>query len=309
MSRLLCLRGVVPLAVLAAVALAFYLAAGRFLDLARTLESLERLDGLQAGGALGCAFLLYGLKALRWRWYVAAAGQSLAWRTALAVYLAGQWFTLARSADLSRVLIAWRIGVPYDLAIAVGVVAGVADFGAIAWTGFAACLWHPEYALLLGPAAVGAAVLVWALGGAGPLGRLVEAELPRKFAGAVQSGRRLLRGSALGVGLGISVLDALAGAGVLLFAALAVGLDTVALPRALLVYALAQIAAGLSMVPLGLGVLEGSGVLLLVAGGFDASQAAAALVLYRLATLSASMLLGGGALLALRCGLCPAAPR
>jgi uncharacterized membrane protein YbhN (UPF0104 family) len=294
------LRPFVPLLVLAAVGIAFYLAAGRFLDLARTLESLERLDLPLAAAGLGCAILLYTLKAVRWRWYAVATGHPLRWPLALAIYLSGQWFSLARSADLSRVVIAWRYGIPYPVAIAIGAAAGVADFCGLAWAGLAASAWHSEYLVAVLAITAAATALVWGLGGNGPLGKLVEQELPGRYAAAVQSGRRLLRGQALGVGLAISVLDALAGAGVLLLAARALGLDDVGLPRAMLVYALSQTAGGLSMIPLGLGVVEGSGVLLLVAAGVDASLATAALVLFRLLTLGANMLVGGCGLLALR---------
>ena len=186
------------------------------------------------------------------------------------------------------------------MAIAIGAAAGVADFCGLAWAGLAATPWHPEYLLVVLAITAGATALVWALGGEGPLGRMVEGELPARYAGAVQSGRRLLRGRPLAVGLAISVVDALAGAGIMLFAALALGLDDVGLPRAMLVYALAQIAGGLSMIPLGLGVVEGSGVLLLVAAGVDASLATAVLVLYRLLSLGANMLVGGCGLLCLR---------
>lgn len=303
-------RGLLPLVIVAAIGAAFYLSVGRFLDLTRTLESLEQLDPALAAVAVGCAVALYGLKAVRWRWYLNTSGYQLPWRTALAVYLAGQWFTLARSSDLSRVVIAMRFGLPYALIIAVGVAASVTDFWGLAWSGLAAALWYPEYALLVLPVAAATVALIWALGGDGPLGRWVEAELPGKYAGAVQSGRALLRGRALAVGIGISVLDALAGAGVMLFGAHALGLTDVGLPRAALVYSLSQIAAGLSMIPAGLGVMEASGVLLLVASGADASLATAVLVLFRLATLGVSMLLGGTGLLALRVlRLSPAARR
>jgi uncharacterized membrane protein YbhN (UPF0104 family) len=297
---LLRFRHLLPFVILAAVAVAFYLAAGRFLDLARTLESLEHLDPLRAAGAIACAVALYGLKAVRWRWYVGVVGYALPWRSALPVYLAGQWFSVARGADISRVLIAGRFGLPYAVAIAVGVAAAATDFCGLAWGALAATAWHPEYALLVLVPGAGAGALVWALGGEGPLGRMVEAEVPEQYAGAVQLGRRLLRGQPLVGGLAISVLDALAGAGVMLFAAQALGIADVGLSRALLVYGLSQIAAGLSMIPLGLGVLEASGVLLLVAAGVDASLAAAVLVVYRLATLGAGMLLGGGGLLVLQ---------
>jgi uncharacterized membrane protein YbhN (UPF0104 family) len=193
-----------------------------------------------------------------------------------------------------------RFGIPWAVALAVGAAAGVTDFAGMAWTGTLGSLWHPEYLLPLGALSAITAALVWGIGGDGPLGRMVEAELPAKYGPAVQIGRRLLRGKPLAVGMTISVLDALAGAGVLLCSALAVGAGDVGLARAMLVYALSQVAGGLSMIPMGLGVVEGSGVLLLAAGGVDPSVAAAILVLFRLATLGAAMLLGGSGLLALR---------
>ena len=300
MALLRRLRRFVPVLVLAAIAIAFYVAAGRFLDLARTIERLERLDAGLAALGLACAIVLYLLKAVRWRWYAVATGYPLAWPLALAIYLAGQWFALARGADISRVVMAWRYGIPYPVAIAIGAAAGVADFCGLTWAGLAATPWHPEYVLVILAVTAGATALVWALGGGGPLGRMVEEELPARYAGAVQSGRSLLRGQPLAVGLAISVLDALAGAAVMLVAGLALGLGDMGLPRAMLVYALSQIAGGLSMIPLGLGVVEGSGVLLLVAAGVDANLATAVLVLYRLLTLGGNMLVGGVGLLVLR---------
>jgi uncharacterized membrane protein YbhN (UPF0104 family) len=308
LHQLLRYRRLIPVAVLAAVLIVLYLAAGQFLDLARTLERLEQLDPGRASGALGCAVLLYGIKAIRWRWYVATTGYVLPWRTALAVYLAGQWFTVARSADLSRVVIAMRFGIPYALALAIGAVAGVSDFAGLAWGGLLASVWLGEYALAMLVVTVATTALIWGLGGDGPLGRMVESELPARYAGAVQAGRGLLRGRPLTIGLAITAVDVLAGAGVLLLAAWALGLDEVGLARAMLVYALSQVAGALSMVPMGLGVVEGSGVLLLVAAGVDASLAAAVLVLFRLATLGAAMGLGAGGLLALRFLPLPGAP-
>ncbi len=300
LQQLIRYRGLIPVAVLAAVLLVLYLAAGQFLDLARTLERLERLDPALASGAVGCAVLLYGIKAARWRWYVATAGYTLPWRTALAVYLAGQWFTLARSADLSRVVMAMRFGIPYAVAIAIGAVAGVADFAGLAWGGLLAALALGEYVPAMLAVTAVTTALIWGLGGAGPLGRMVESELPARYAGAVQAGRGLLRGRPLAIGLAITALDVLAGAGVMLLATRALGLDGVGLALAMLVYALSQVAGALSMVPGGLGVVEGSGTLVLAAAGVDSSLAFGALVLFRLATLATQLALGASGLLALR---------
>ena len=48
-------RRLLPFVILAAILAAFYFAVGRFIDGARTLESLERLDPAWAAAALACA--------------------------------------------------------------------------------------------------------------------------------------------------------------------------------------------------------------------------------------------------------------
>jgi uncharacterized protein (TIRG00374 family) len=115
----------------------------------------------------------------------------------------------------------------------------------------------------------------------------------------LDSGRWLLRGEALAVGLTLSLLSALAGAGVVWFAALSLGLD-MTFAHSVLVFTLMQVASKPSALPYGLGLLEASGLLLLTAGGLDASLAVAVLLVYRLATISTSMLVGAGGLLTLR---------
>jgi uncharacterized membrane protein YbhN (UPF0104 family) len=216
------------------------------------------------------------------------------------MYMAGQWFAVARGADVSRILIVSRFGVPFALAIGVGAAASLTDFMGVVVVGLTASARHPDFVLPLLAAGGGAAALLWSLGGTGPLGRMVERELPSQYGEAVRRARQLLRDRPLVYGLAISVADALAAAGALWCGARSLGLDEVTPLVAMLVFSLAQIAGVLSMIPLGLGVVEASGILLLVALGADRDLAAATLVVYRLATLGANMLLGGLGLLALR---------
>jgi uncharacterized membrane protein YbhN (UPF0104 family) len=316
------------LAVLVAVAVALYVALAQLWDVTRTLERLQHLDAALVACAMSCAWLMYLLRAARWRWYAAAAGHPLPWRTGLAVYLAGQWFVLVRTAGPSRVVMAGHFGIPYGVSIAVALAAGLAEFWGLAALGLAASWWQPGYALATSSLLIATSLVLWALGGKGPLaaaaaklplagsslarrwrgtavglhsdrpGRWLH-ELARKYRQALDSGRWLLRGEALAVGLTLSLLSALAGAGVVWFAALSLGLD-MTFAHSVLVFTLMQVASKPSALPYGLGLLEASGLLLLTAGGLDASLAVAVLLVYRLATISTSMLVGAGGLLTLR---------
>ena len=300
MSVLRRLHRYLSLLCLAAILVAFYFAVGRFLDGARTLESLEQLDAWWIVGATGCAIVMYLLKAVRWWWYLGCIGQPLPWNMATVIYLAGQWFAVARSADLSRIVLAVRYGVSLGMVVAVGAAASLTDFTGVVALGLVAGAHHPAFLAPLAVVGAVAALLVWGLGGNGPLGRLVERELPAHYAEPVRRGRGLLRGRPLGVGVAFGVADALGAAAIMWCGARALGVDTVGLPLAALVYSLAQVAGVLSMMPLGLGALDASGIFLLVAVGVDPNLATATLVVYRLVTLGMNMVLGAVGLAGLR---------
>jgi uncharacterized membrane protein YbhN (UPF0104 family) len=331
-------RRLLPLATLAAILVAFGLAAGRSLELARALDNLANLDGARVAAALACAVLLQALKAACWRSFAAALGYPLRWRSALAVYLAGQWFIFVRGAGLSRIAMAGRFGVPYPTAFAVGVAAAVAELGGLALTALVASLSHAAYLVVVLPLACAMAAALWVLGAdGGAIGR-VEAALPARYttlrersvhtrrgrrqtivlqgaalvaryAAALRHGRRSLRGWSLAVGLASSAAHVVAGGGVLWFAAGALGVGDVAFSLAVLIHALSQLVSKPLPLPLGLGVVV-SGTLLLAASGVDLALAALVLVLYRLIGLAANMLVGGAGLLALRILPLPAvAPR
>lgn len=87
-------------------------------------------------------------------------------------------------------------------------------------------------------------------------------------------------------------------AGLLLYFAIhAVGASTVPLPAVAFALAMANLTAGLSLVPIGLGVFEGTITLLLVAAGVVPGEAAAAALLYR--AFNDGFMAGLGAIVAL----------
>src|SRR5207248_3265876 len=146
------------------------------------LDNLANVDGVRVAGALACAVLLQALKAVCWRSFAAALGYPLRWRTALAVYLAGQWFILVRGAGLSRVAMAGRFGVPYPTAFAVGVAAAVGELGGLTLTALVVSLWQVAYLVVTLPLACVIAAAIWLLGTEGGVVGRVEAMLPARYA-------------------------------------------------------------------------------------------------------------------------------
>jgi uncharacterized protein (TIRG00374 family) len=104
----------------------------------------------------------------------------------------------------------------------------------------------------------------------------------------------------MGVGLLMGVPTILAGGFALYFAGIAVGLTEWAPDAAQGVYAMTQLLGGLSPLPQGLGVAEGSGTLIMSYLGVEPTAAFVAILLFRVATLGFSAVLGLLAFLALR---------
>lgn len=104
----------------------------------------------------------------------------------------------------------------------------------------------------------------------------------------------------MAVGLLLGLLAVLVGATSLYFAGLAIGIPGRSAFRASGVYAMMQLLGGLSPLPQGLGVAEGTGTALLSYLGVEPSQALATILVFRAATLGLSAALGMLAFLLLR---------
>ena len=132
--------------------------------------------------------------------------------------------------------------------------------------------------------------------------RLVSAVRPlRRWTGALESMRvafvKLLRARTL-AHVAFFDLCAVVFAVALLYVALhAVGASEAALPAVAFALAVANLTSGLSLVPIGLGVFEGTITLLLVATGVAPGEAAAAALLYR--AFNDGFMAGLGAIIAL----------
>jgi uncharacterized membrane protein YbhN (UPF0104 family) len=272
-------------------------------NLPATLEALGRFRWGLLPPIIAAIVLNWALRFAKWHFYLGCLDVALPWRSSLRVFLAG--FTMAISPGklgevLKAVLVRDLIGTPVTLTASVVMaerltdVAGLLALGALGVT-----------ALPRGPYLLGAIALVLILGVVAlrmpAVGRRARHLLPTRLVEPVRlfvySGRALLGTRALVVALALSVISwffeclalylILGGLGVLL-----------PLRAVTFVYAFAQLAGAVSMLPGGLGVAEGSLTGLLVGLGVGLPEAAAATLLVRAATLWLAVALGVVTLLA-----------
>lgn len=120
--------------------------------------------------------------------------------------------------------------------------------------------------------------------------------------------RQLLGWKQLLIGLALGLVSVVMGVLVLLDVSRNHEIE-VGFTQSAYIYSLSQLAGALSMLPHGLGAIEGSAVGLFHNAGVDTAHAASAIVLFRLATLGWSVVLGGVSLVLLRTPLAGPAPR
>lgn len=283
---------------------AFLTIGGRLLEMGDTLKTLLSLDALFLVPVLLSALLYYLLKAVRWHYYLRVAGVRVAMRRSLAAYLAGQWFTFTPAGELMRVYLLGA-GNRFALVAPTVVMQVVVDFASLALMATLAVPFYP---------AVAPFVLPVTLPLLATLGMLASPSL-RRFASTWQglkrfsAGRGKLVSGQLGVllqpwpviaGLLMGMPAVLAGALALYISGVALGIENWGPFRVTSVYAMTQLIGGISPLPQGLGVTEGSGTLLLSYLGVEPEAALAAMLLSRAAVLGFSVLLGLVAFVVLR---------
>jgi glycosyltransferase 2 family protein len=291
-------------------------ALGVLLVMALWLTS-SRLDTLRqdlAGTSVDLTFVpamlvlttvYYVLKALRWHYYLRISGVRVAPGRTTTAYLAGQWFAFTPAGEFTRSLLLQRYGVAYERSVPAVMVQALIDLASLALVATAILPLWPALAPLVLPVTlpVLAALTVLALPATRawgstwldrtPLGRSRRFQTLFHHAGDLLALRPLL------VGLAVGVPTVLAGAGVLLIAGAALDVPGWETAPAVLIYSVSQLLGGLSFLPHGIGVTEGSGTALLALLGVPVGQAAAAIILFRLCTLGWGALLGAAALLRL----------
>ncbi|CAA9260240.1 MAG: hypothetical protein AVDCRST_MAG77-2533 [uncultured Chloroflexi bacterium] len=279
-------------------------AGSRVLKMGDTFKALLALDPVYLAPILTMALLYYVLKALRWHYYLRVAGIHVALARSMAAYLAGQWFTFTPAGELMRVYLLGA-GDRFALVAPTVVVQVVVDFASLAVVATLMVVVYPALAPVVLPVTVPLLVTL-AMLAAPPLRRFASTwALARRLTegrgrGLTEQFARLLDPWPITAGLLMGVPTVAAGALALYISGLALGLSEWPAFPVTGVYAMTQLVGGISPLPQGLGVAEGSGTLLLGYLGINPEDALAAMLLSRGAVLGFSVLLGLVAFLVLR---------
>ena len=276
----------------------------KFLHMKALLATLATIEPLDLAPILLLGLVYYLLKALRWHYYLREAKIAVPWVRSLSAYLAGQWFTFTPAGELMRGCLLGG-GTDFKLVAPTIAAQALADFLSLALVATLVVPLYPHLAPVVLPVTV--PMLLTALVLSAPPLRAIAStwSLVRWLAqgkrrAMVESAAHLLSPVPMSVGLLMGVPTILAGGFALYFAGLAVGLVEWGAVEAQGVYAMTQLLGGLSPLPQGLGVAEGSGTLILSYLGVDPTSALAAILLFRVAILGFSVVLGLLAFLALR---------
>jgi glycosyltransferase 2 family protein len=282
----------------------------RVLSIQDFLVTIETFDHAYLVPIFALALAYYLLKAIRWHYYLRQADVPVTvWRSG-AAYFAGQWFTFTPAGELMRAGLLGE-GAEFARVVPTIVAQGIADFLSLALVATAVVPLYPALAPVVLPVTV--PILLTA-------GALALPPLRRHLAGwrfvklaALGKRRMMLEQAAyllgprpMAVGLVLSLPSVALGGLTLYCAGRAIALPVWPLASAEGVYALIQLLGGLSPLPQGLGVTEGSGTFILGYLGVEPTDAFAAVLLFRVATLGLSVVLGLLAFVALRHTASPA---
>lgn len=251
---------------------------------------------------LAMSLVNYGLRFLRWQWYLRELDQTVPWRPGLQIYLSGFALTTTpgKAGEMFRALLLRRHEVPVPTTFAAFISERLSDLVAVLLLTLFGLAQYPQARL---PVAVALLLLTGALlvlSSRRPLGWM--ARQGRKDAGrfrrlmahagsSLLSARRCHRPRLL---VGATLISVVAwGAEALAFFWVLGWLGTdVSLSVAVFVYAASMLAGAVSFLPGGLGSAEAAMLSLLALAGMSVPDAVAATVFIRLATLWFAVLLG-----------------
>ena len=265
------------------------------------------------GLILGLSLVNYGLRFVRWQWYLGRLGCEVPVGLSLAYYLGGFAFTTTpgKAGEVIRSFYLKRHGVTYAQSLAAFFSERLLDLLAVFCLALAAIWVFPDYRWLAAVVPVLLVILLPLLH-SDRLGRMLEQRAARVSASGLRRimsrGSDLIRASAellkarpMYVGLAIGI-PAWAAEGVALQVILAALDVEMAWSLAIGIYALSVLGGALSFIPGGLGSTEALMVALLTLAGSPLPEAFAATLICRLATLWFAVALGGLVLAALELG-------
>lgn len=276
------------------------------------LEAFSRVGYLGVLIALGMSLINYGLRFVRWQWYLAQLCHPVSWRPSLRIYLSGFALTTTpgKAGEAFRGVLLKQRGIPYPVAFAAFFSERLSDLVAIVLLTLVGLSQYPKAGGLVFLGALGIVVVLVCLSSQSLLNRISHwcAQSKGKFATLLAHLVRMLGDArrchqprllilATLVSLAAWSAEALAFYWVLGW----LGTD-ISLAFAVFIYAVSMLAGALSFMPGGLGGAEAVMVSLLVLEGMTTPAAIAATVLIRLATLWFAVVIGLLALLRSRHG-------
>ena len=289
------------------ISLGLIFAVARYANLS---QAAQRFDDFKWGYlplVLGAVLLYYALKGLRWHIFLRAVGITLPLGLSMLVYLSGQWFAFSPMGEFVKAYLLRRYGVDFGAASLTIMMQVLVDFLSLAILGSLTLVWYPGLSYIVLPFSALLFLSVGFMSQERLLGRLDQWQLPSSllrrlgvsWKALLQDTCVLTRGKPLLTGLALGLPTTLLGAATLLL--VAVGYTApVDVAQSTFVYSLSQLLGAMSMLPHGLGAVEGSALALFDHVGVqDAALAAAVIALFRLASLAWGVGVGGLALLAL----------
>jgi uncharacterized protein (TIRG00374 family) len=258
--------------------------------------------------ALALSLVNYGLRFVRWQYYLAVLGHAIPWRDSLQIYVLGFALTTTpgKAGELLRSVFLARFQIPYTKSIAAFFSERLADLlSVLILTLFGVATYpagRPVFYFLLAAAAVVLLVLhsQRLLDRARRLIDRFPGEKIRSVAGnlvnIVLHSRRLYRWGPLGWSLALGLVAWAAEAYAFHLMTIWMGLE-LAWPVTFFIYAFSMIVGAISFLPGGLGGAELTMVTLLMLNRVSAPEAVALTVLIRVTTLWFAVILGVGALL------------
>lgn len=251
--------------------------------------------------ALLLSLVNYGLRFVRWQWYLSAMAHPMPWWPSLKIYLAGFALTTTpgKAGEALRGVLLKRWAVPYPTSLAAFLSERLSDLLAVVILALFGLSTYPDAQPLI---AIGAAAILVAfivLSNKRLLTRMHQAirgvsrpsTLLRHLLEILIQARRCHSPGLLLGATSLSLVAWAAEAWAFHLILHWMGLD-VPLAFAVFVYAVSMLAGALSFMPGGLGGAEVAMVALLIFAGTSSAEASAATILIRLATLWFALIIG-----------------
>lgn len=296
-------RGMRALILSVILAAAGYLAFSLWGGWHEVVAATKTISAGLLAGLLALSLVNYGLRFVRWQYYLRCFGHRIPWWPSLRIYLGGFALTTTpgKAGEALRSVLLHPRGVPWPHSLAALLAERLGDLLAILMLAAIGMAAYPQGGKVLWLMAGVVVLLLWLVQQHRLLGRLrdgIERRFPERLArlgaGSIDTilhSARLFSFPLLGGSIALGVVAWGAEGLALYYLLQAMGSD-IGLATALFIYAFSMLVGAISFLPGGLGSAEITMVMLLGLHGMPPAESVAATVIIRLATLWFAVLLG-----------------